>query len=230
MSNLEEEQEPKEKAEPVQMHEGHDIEFEDTVNIDEIQQSLQKHMEEDKQNETAENKSLDQFGQIVDEEPEYFENAEVSAELEDAANFEGTAEILSFSSEQESPELLQNATPEIDSGAKKYVIYIDPENISFMESLSVSERKDVINTVLKEQEDVAKKQKAINQRKTFMRHIIFASIVFIFGFPALFFVVNKSMEAAMLNYQQAEKNFSTLYKDKGKIRPFFPKAAEKFKY
>jgi hypothetical protein len=37
----------------------------------------------------------------------------------------------------------------------KYVIYIDPENKEFIESLTVKERKNLINSILREQEDVA---------------------------------------------------------------------------
>ncbi|HNW25662.1 MAG TPA: hypothetical protein PLG15_01985 [Candidatus Gastranaerophilaceae bacterium] len=220
MSNPEEEKELGVKTESVLTQEGNDIEFEDTIDIDKIQQSLQKHLEEDKKNEEVE-QDIIQEQEFADEEIQ---------QTTEKAEPEIPAEIVSLQSEQELPKLLQNATPEIDPNAKKYVIYIDPENIPFMENLSVSERKDIINTILKEQEETVRKQKAINQRKVFMRHIIFASIVFIFGFPILFFVVNKSMEAVMSNYQQAEKNFSTLYKQKGKVQPFSPKAAEKFKY
>ncbi len=219
MNSPEEDKELEVKTESVLTQEGSDIEFEDTIDIEKIQQNLQKYMEENKQIESEENELQEEVEQISDEKT-----------LMPEESVEEPVEAPLIYPEQELPKLLQNAAPEVDPNAKKYVIYIDPENIPFMENLSISERKDIINTILKEQEEVVKKQKAINQRKVFMRHIIFASIIFIFGFPVLFFVVNKSMEAVISNYQEAEKNFSTLYKQKGKIQPFSQKAAEKFKY
>lgn len=223
MSNPKEEKES--SVSEAEIQEGHDIEFEDTIDIDKIQQTLQKHLEEDEKAELNPQEDSEKVSVFEDEEKNLPEKEQLIEEQEKIS-----ADEISLRLEKELPEILQNASQEIDPQSKKYVIYIDPENIPFMDNLSISERKEVINQILREREDSVKKQKAVENRKTFMRHMLVASITFILGFPVLFFVVNKSMEAVIANYKQAEKNFSTLYKEKGKIQPFSQNAAEKFKY
>lgn len=119
---------------------------------------------------------------------------------------------------------------EIDPNAKKYVIYIDPANIDFMENLSIKERKDIINKILKEQNELSIKQRQFIENRKFFMHAILASFTFIIGFPIVFFIVNQSINATMVNYQQAKQNFSKLYKEQGKIKPSDSDAAKNFKY
>lgn len=102
--------------------------------------------------------------------------------------------------------------------SRKYVVYVDSENIDFMENLSIDERKEVINRVLKEQHVLSIQTKEFRKRKKQLSHALIACITFIIGFPIMFIMVNKSFEASMTNYQQAKQNVARLYKDGGKVK------------
>lgn len=102
--------------------------------------------------------------------------------------------------------------------ARKYVIYVDSENIDFMENLSIDERKEVINRVLKEQHNLSMQTKEFRKRKKQLNHALIACLTFIIGFPIMFIIVNKSIEASLTNYQQAKQNVARLYKQGGKVK------------
>jgi hypothetical protein len=151
-----------------------DIEFEEEINIDDIQNKVQE--------------QIDQSA---------FGNNQADAEKTDLESSESTA---------------------LESDIKKYVIYIDIENVSFMESLSKDERKNIINKILREQNELSIKTKKENARKKFINHTIFAIVIFIIFFPILFVYINKATQISIDNYKQAKKNFSKLYKEHGKIK------------
>lgn len=102
--------------------------------------------------------------------------------------------------------------------SRKYVIYVDSENIDFMENLTIDERKEVINRVLKEQHELSIQNKEFRKRKKQLNHALIACFTFIIGFPIMFILVNKSIEASLTNYQQAKQNVSKLYKEGGKVK------------
>jgi hypothetical protein len=102
--------------------------------------------------------------------------------------------------------------------SKKYVIYVDSENIDFMENLTIEERKEVINKILKEQNVVSVKTKEFNHRAKIIKHALIAVFTFIIGFPVMFIVVNKSIESSFNNVQEAKQNVARLYKQNGKIK------------
>lgn len=102
--------------------------------------------------------------------------------------------------------------------AKKYVVYVDSENIDFMENLTIEERKELINKILKEQNEITIQTQEFNKKSKALKHAILAIITFIIGFPVMFIVVNKSIESTMTNYQQAKQNVARLYKPGGKIQ------------
>ena len=62
----------------------------------------------------------------------------------------------------------------LDNNVKysKYVIYIDPENTDFVESLTVKERKNLINRILREQDDIAITKRRLNMFQTVVKHVI----------------------------------------------------------
>ena len=130
---------------------------------------------------------------------------------------------------QEIAKIVSNAV-EIDSNAKKYVIYIDSDNIDFMEGLSIIDRRKVVNKIIREKNKERINIETLEQRKIFIKHLIVATLTFIVAFPILFFMVNKSMEVTMYNYEIARENFAKLYKQRGKIQLNIPESAEKFKY
>lgn len=105
-----------------------------------------------------------------------------------------------------------------DKRYKKYVIYIDEENIDYINSLSIQERKDIINSILREQDDIriAKREEA--RRKKLVTHLLIGVISFIICVPLLYLLVNKCMEATISNYKRSQYNFEVLYKERGKIQ------------
>lgn len=102
--------------------------------------------------------------------------------------------------------------------SRKYVVYVDSENIDFMENLSIDERKEIINKILKEQHEVSVQTKEFRKKKKVLNHALIACFTFIIGFPIMFIMVNKSFEASMTNYQEAKQNVARLYKQDGKVK------------
>lgn len=100
----------------------------------------------------------------------------------------------------------------------KYVIYIDPENTDFIESLTVKERKNLINRILREQDDIAITKKRLNTIQTIIKHSIVAIITITLAVPVIYFTINASLEATINNHRRSQKIFQTLYREKGKIK------------
>lgn len=100
----------------------------------------------------------------------------------------------------------------------KYVIYIDPENTDFIESLTVKERKNLINKILREQDDIAITKKRLNMIQAIIKHSIIAIITIAISIPVIYFTVNTSLEASINNYRRSKTIFKTLYREKGKIK------------
>lgn len=108
----------------------------------------------------------------------------------------------------------------IDDNVKysKYVIYIDPENTEFIESLTVKERKNLINKILREQDDIAITKRRLSIIQTAIKHTIIAVITVAIAIPITYGIINASLEASINNYRRSQKYFNTLYKEKGKIK------------
>lgn len=100
----------------------------------------------------------------------------------------------------------------------KYVIYIDPQNVDFINSLTVKERKNLINKILREQDDIAITKQRFKIVQTVIRHAIVAILTIAVSIPIIYFTINASLEASINNYRQSQTIFQTLYKEKGKIQ------------
>jgi hypothetical protein len=100
----------------------------------------------------------------------------------------------------------------------KYVVYIDPENTEFIESLTVKERKNLINRILKEQDNIVITQKRLNSIQTYIKHAIVAILTVAIATPIIYFTINASLEATINNHRRSQTIFKTLYKEKGKIK------------
>ena len=100
----------------------------------------------------------------------------------------------------------------------KYVIYIDPENKDFIDSLTVKERKNIINRLLREQDDIAITKKRLGLIQTVIKHSIIAIITITIAIPVVYWTINASLEASINNYRRSQTIFKTLYKEKGKIK------------
>ncbi len=102
----------------------------------------------------------------------------------------------------------------------KYVIYIDPQNVDFIESLTVKERKNLINKILREQDDIAITKQRFKVIQTVIRHAILAIITVAISIPVVYLTINASLEATINNYRRSQSIFQTLYKENGKITQY----------
>jgi len=242
LDNLSEEKEINTAPAPqiLGLQEGEDIEFDETIDLDAIQKNLQRQMEEAEQSEEIESvaevteESVEfqeevapDAPEVLEEEAEYAEKIEPVEEIPEVS--EDTSTLPKEKSEDISYEvmpILENIQPEVDSKAKKYVIYVNAENVDFVESLSINDRKILINKILSEQNELAKKRIELEKRARFFKHALVITFTVLIGFPLLFFLVNKSIAITIANYQHAQKNFQTLYREQGKIKQFAPKKVE----
>lgn len=186
------------------INEGADIEFDEKIDIDEIQRALKRQL----------NEEIDEDDFIDEKTPE---ELILEENLKDSENTEVNNLVIESTSSA-----LPVIKPEIDSKSKKYVIYIDPENVEFMENLSINERKIIINKILREQDEFIQQQIIKEDRRRYFLHAMTVLFTILIGFPLTFFLVNLSMNTTIENYQQAQKNFSTLYREQGKIKQINP--------
>ncbi len=221
MDNFSQENEEKELETPIA----------DTENISDIQfeePNIQPQEPETPQEEPkAEQNAADELVFEETEENEQEEPALASEFFEDEISDEELTKTLEsqFNDIKAEDTLMpksegsKNNLGENQPNSKKYVIYIDSENVDFIESLSINERKTIINDILKEQDIVIKKQRQNEARNRYIKHLTVASFTFIICFPLLFILVNKSLEVSINNYQTSRENFVKLYKEQGKIKP-----------
>lgn len=101
---------------------------------------------------------------------------------------------------------------------KKYVIYIDKDNEKYIDSLSIAERKQLINEVLHDQRNLSEAQRREQKRKEAVAKLILGIVTFIIAVPLIYLIFNISMEATIQNYRHSKSNFEVLYKETGKIK------------
>ena len=101
---------------------------------------------------------------------------------------------------------------------KKYVIYIDKDNEKYIDSLSIAERKQLINEVLHDQRNLSEAQRREQKRKEAVTKLILGIVTFIIAVPLIYLIFNISMEATIQNYKHSKSNFEVLYKETGKIK------------
>ncbi len=108
----------------------------------------------------------------------------------------------------------------LDNNVKyaKYVIYIDPENQEFIDSLTVKERKNLINRILKEQDAIALTKRRLGKAQTIITHAIIAILTIVLAIPCIYWAINASLETTINNYRASQSIFEQLYKEKGKIQ------------
>lgn len=99
----------------------------------------------------------------------------------------------------------------------KYVIYIDPQNVDFIDSLTVKERKNLINKILREQDDIAITKKRFRIINAVIKHAVVAILTVTISIPIIYWTINTSLEATINNYRHSQSVFQTLYKENGKI-------------
>lgn len=99
----------------------------------------------------------------------------------------------------------------------KYVIYIDPQNVDFIDGLTVKERKNLINGILRQQDDIAITKQRFKIMQTIIRHVIVAVLTVTIAIPVIYYAINASLEATIDNHRRSQSNWQTLYKEHGKI-------------
>ena len=114
-----------------------------------------------------------------------------------------------------------NSLDFLDENVKysKYVIYIDPQNVDFIEGLTVKERKNLINGILRQQDDIAVTKQRFKVIQVVIRHAIIAILTIAISIPVIYYVINASLEATIDNHRRSQSNWQTLYKEHGKITP-----------
>ena len=103
-------------------------------------------------------------------------------------------------------------------GYKKYIVYIDPENEEYINSLSIQERKDIINSILHGEDLKTKKLKQEQQKKEMFIQMLIVFVCVIIGFPLLYKFTNYCLTVTINSYREAQTNFEKLYKETGKIK------------
>lgn len=176
-----------------------DIKFDEILDIDKIQEKLEEKLAQNNVEPDAESDSISAFELFELSKEKLKENAEEKKELPSIT-----------------PE--KSNTKKSDKDAKKYVVYIDPYNIDYMENLSLEERRSVINGILQEQKNLSIQQRQVEEKRRFIKHVIVATLTFIICFPILFIMVNRAMESVLINYKQSKENFSKLYREEGKVK------------
>ncbi len=106
----------------------------------------------------------------------------------------------------------------LNAAYRKYVIYINPENERFIDSLSIMERKKLINKILHEQDLLTEQQKREKEKQERVIKTFISIITFLVSVPLIYLLFNVSMEATIQNYKHSKSNFEVLYKETGKIK------------
>ena len=92
------------------------------------------------------------------------------------------------------------------------------KNVDFINSLTVKERKNLINKILREQDDIAITKRRFQKGQTIIKHAIVAILTFAISIPVIYYTINASLEASINNYRRSQSMFQTLYKQGGKIK------------
>jgi hypothetical protein len=100
----------------------------------------------------------------------------------------------------------------------KYVIYIDPKNVDFIDGLTVKERKNLINGILRQQDDISITKQRFALIQTIIRQVVIAVLTISISIPVVYYVINASLEATIDNHRRSQTIWQTLYKENGKIK------------
>ena len=107
---------------------------------------------------------------------------------------------------------------------KKYIVYVDKENISAIDELSVDERNRFLNSAikLKFEHDDAKKEKT--RRKRLLLHSTVMICTIIIFMPVAIYLAHLSIVATFKNYKYSQDNFEKLYRESFSKSPTYIKA------
>ena len=80
------------------------------------------------------------------------------------------------------------------------------------------ERKDLFNSILREQDDIRIARREEEQRRKLITNIMIFVVTFTVVVPLMFLLVNKCLEATISNQERAQNNFKVLFREHGKIQ------------
>lgn len=196
---------------------------EETPTINTIQQNEQPIDDTSSENQLSSEDSME-INEIIsmndDITPEMIEQAEKNlksfqentnlTEIHEENNETHSSIVLDYLSTKNRPKSVE--------GYKKYIVYIDPDNENYMNSLTLQERKDIINSILHGENLRAKRLKEAQKKKEFVIQTIIVALCIIIGFPLLYKLTNFCLTATINSYKEAQTNFEKLYKETGKIK------------
>ena len=124
-----------------------------------------------------------------------------------------TEQICEYPIKQVDSEYIQSLDYlEGDKKYKKYVIYIDEINDEFINTLSVKERKDLINSILHEQDIIRIRRREAERMKHFCNKLLIAVFTVFVLIPILYGLVNFCAKSSIENMNQQRMNFQVLFR------------------
>ena len=87
-----------------------------------------------------------------------------------------------------------------------------------MDSLTVKERKNLINRIIREQDSIAVTKRKLSKMQEIITHVIVAILTIAIAIPFIYWTINASLEATINNYRSSQNAFEQLYKNYGKIK------------
>ena len=178
-----------------------------------------------------EEEKVDSFDDDDEDDIEFDDNVNIEALTQQLQQHVDVGEAAHMSNEDFNKEPVVEKKPEEKPApdpaenfpklnCKKYVVYITPDNVEYVDNLSIDERTELINSIISDKQVTNKKSKRLKEQQTYYKHLIIACLTVIISFPLLFYAVNKSLQLTINNYQQSQQNFQKLYKEKGKINSY----------
>lgn len=107
---------------------------------------------------------------------------------------------------------------------KKYIVYIDKDNIGAIDELSVDERNSFINSAIKlkfENDDI--RTASIKKKRILLHSTIMICTMIIF-MPVAVYLAHLSIVATFKNYKYSQDNFEKLYRESFSKSPTYMKA------
>ena len=88
-----------------------------------------------------------------------------------------------------------------------------------IDGLTVKERKNLINGILRQQDDIAITKQRFKVMQTIIRQVVIAVLTVSISIPLVYHAINASLEATIDNHRRSQTNWQTLYKEHGKVTP-----------
>ncbi len=108
---------------------------------------------------------------------------------------------------------------------KKYIVYVDKENIEAIDNLSVDERNAFINSAIKTKFENNDIEKVRNKRAKILLHSTIMLCTAIMFMPIAVYLAHLSIVATFKNYKYSQDSFEKLYKESFSKSPTYKKAS-----